>query len=211
MATMLSLAWYLLLLAGFVWVWARSTRTRSVITPFGLFGVFEIAAVWPATIYADASALSQGRAYPALVASLAFAGLLVGFVIAAATVGLGPEQPGSFRSRAVECPYPDGVYMVVIAAMACTLAGLGFYLYQGWPPLVDGLLALGNSGEVQSAINVIAAGREEATKGHYLGEAYRGQGVILELLQDGWPFLVAIASTRFLLTRSTCSCSCFSS
>jgi hypothetical protein len=201
-ATVLTLIWYLLLLAGFLWVWARSTRSRSVVTPFGLFGVFEVGSVWPATIYADASGLSPSGAYPALVAGLAFAGLLLGFAMTAAAVGLSPEQPGLFRRRAVHCPHPDWVYIVAIAAVSCTLAGLGFYLYQGWPPLVTGLLSLGNSGDVQAAINIIAVGREEATKGHYLGEAYRGQGVILELLQDGWPFLVAIASIRFVLTRS---------
>jgi hypothetical protein len=201
-ATVLSLAWYCLLLAVFLWAWTRSTRTRSVMTPFGLFGLFEIVSVWPATIYSDAAGLSRSGAYPALVAGLAFAGLLLGFVITAAAIGLPAEQPALFRGRPVRCPHPDAVYLAAIAAVACILAGLGFYLYQGWPPLIDGLLALGNNGELQAAIGVIAAGREEVTKGHYLGEAYRGQGVILELLQDGWPFLVAIASTRFLLTRS---------
>jgi hypothetical protein len=203
LATLLSLVWYFLLLAGFLWVWARSTRTPSAITPFALFGVFEIVSVWPATIYADASGLSKSGAYPALVAGVAFAGLLLGFVITAAVVGLRPEEAGWFRSRTVRCPHPDWVYLVAIAALACALACLGFYLYQGWPPLIDGLLALGDGGDVQTAINIIAVGREAATKGHYLGEAYRGQGVILELLQDGWPFLVAIAALRFLATRST--------
>lgn len=193
---------YLVLFILFRTVWVRSNRARWVITPFFLCGLFEIVSVWPATIEAQLSGASITGAYPAFVASLAFAAMLVGFVLTMARARYDREQPGAFRARPPYRTYSDGAYMSAIVLTALFLAGLATYLYQGLPPLVQGLLALPHGG-VDSATNIVAAGREAATKGHYLGGAYRGQGLILELMQLGWPYLVGVAMLLFGLTRKT--------
>jgi hypothetical protein len=202
MATSLSLAVYLLLFILFAFVWIRSNRAPVVVTPFLLFGGFEIISVWPAMVYADASGISTSGAFPTVVAGLGFVAFLAGFVVSTASGHASSAQPGAFRDRSVQRQYPDAVYLMAIGVIACGLAGLGFYVYQGLPPVVDGLQALQQGPDgIPAAINIIAAGREEVTKGHYLGQPYRGQGVILELTQDGWPYLVAIAAVLYIVTR----------
>jgi hypothetical protein len=198
----LGLLVYTLLLIAFVATVFASNRARSVVTPILLFGLFEIISVWPATLIAAGSGSSETGAYPVLVAALAFGVCLLGFGLTMAARKYSSDEPEQFRGRPLEHPYPESVYLLATALVACILAGLGLYLYQGWPPLVGGLFALGQGSDgLASAINIVAAGRETATKGQYLGQAYRGQGVILELTQDGWPYLVTIASAMFLVTR----------
>ena len=191
-----------LLLVFFVLVWTKSTRTRTVVTPFLLFGMFEIVSVWPALLFAQLSEGPEHGAYPALVAGLAFSALLLGFAVILAATGSRAEAPGAYRSSPVRLAQPEWIYMVTICVAGCILAAVGSYLYQGLPPLFAGLAALreGPNG-LTNAIDIIAAGREEVTKGHYLGEAYRGQGAILGLMQVGWPYLLVLSSVVFLLTR----------
>jgi hypothetical protein len=202
MTVLLSLVMYALLLAFFVLAWVKSSSARAVATPFLLFGTFEIVSVWPATIYAQLAAGAVHGAYPALVAGLAFTALLIGFVVAMAAGRPSREQTAVFRQAPVRVAHPAWTYVVAIVATACVLAGLGFYLYQGLPPLVEALLVLGQGANgLDQAITIVAVGREEVTKGHYLGGAYRGQGLILGLMQIGWPYLAALALLLFCVTR----------
>jgi hypothetical protein len=202
MSVPLSLAMYALLLVFFVLAWVKSSSARAVATPLLLFGTFEIVSVWPAMIYAQVAAGPVHGAYPALVAGLAFTALLLGFVVAMAAGRHSPEQTAVFRDAPVRLAHPAWTYLLAIVATACVLAGLGFYLYRGLPPLVEALLVLrqGANG-LDQAISIVAAGREELTKGHYLGGAYRGQGLILGLMQIGWPYLAALALLLFCVTR----------
>jgi hypothetical protein len=198
---LLSVVAFGLLAVLFIVVWSRSSNAALIGTPLLLFGIFEIVSVWPATIYAQIIGASATGAFPALLAGLGFAALLLGFVVVTAMASSSPDQPAAFRASPIRFSYSASSYGLATAAMACVLTALGLYLYDGVPPFVEGLIALGSGGGIDTAINIIANGREVVTKSHYLGGAYRGQGLILELMQDGWPYLVAVASLLFVRTR----------
>jgi hypothetical protein len=197
----LSLSAFALLIVLFILAWRTSSSAPVIGTPVLLFGIFEIVSVWPSTIYAFVTGYSATGAFPALLAALGFGALLLGFVLVTAMIGSSADQPAVFRDRPILVGHPGSSYALAIAAVACVLTALGMYLYDGVPPFVEGLIVLGSGGDVNSAINIIANGREVVTKSHYLGGTYRGQGLILELMQDGWPYLVAVASLLFFKTR----------
>jgi len=71
---------FLLNLVGFFCLWRIDSKGTLIITPFLLFGAFEIVTLWPATIYAYYSGIATDT-YPMLVAALGFACFLAGFFL----------------------------------------------------------------------------------------------------------------------------------
>jgi len=162
-------------------------------TPFLLFASCEIVFVWPSAIYAQITELSPD-AYPALVITLAFIAFLLGYLIFNRVLGYHSAMPGIFLNNGLTLTYPRKVYFFTIAAFALFLCAAGLYLYQGIPPFIKAVTGLIRGKNPQDMISLMSEARKYITKAHYFGGAYRGQGLIREVMSIGWPYLFALSA-----------------
>lgn len=172
-------------------VWAATSRRCLVLTPFLMFALYEAVFAWPAVIYAQAEGICD--AYPAILMSTAFVGFLAGFLLSFSHPGRDRTWLERYRDAPVQRPDYPVAMLVLLAAVAAGLALAGLYLYQGPPPILLALWTLAQGSGFDDVVTTLSTQREALNKGYLFEGGYRGQGVIQQVQQIGWPFLTLAA------------------
>jgi len=182
----------------FMGVWYHSARCCLMVTPLLVYCIYEMCVSWPATIMGQITGLCGIG--PSMVLGFSFLCFLFGFSVV--TGKMPAREIVAYRnSRVIQETLPT-VYSRAIFIMSCVLVALAIYYYEGVPPLLPTLLTLLRGGSNYAAtIGSLSDAREQLTKGYYFGGVYRGQGVVMEVLRTGWPFVTAVAFLVFLKTK----------
>lgn len=196
MLVAVSLLLYGLLLLLFFFAWALGSRRAFVLTPFLVFSANEIFRVWPATVSALTTGLSRDL-YVVLACALGFASFLVLYIV---TLGLVQSKRSLVReftaSPMLSNVHPKAVFWA-LCGIGAGLVAAGLFLYQGAPPVVEGVKRLFAGSGADEVASLIGDGRKMITKGHYFGGEYRGQGLLRTLMRVGWAYVSALALVMF--------------
>lgn len=198
----------------FLLLWRYTSRRWLVFTPLVAFGLTEIVADWPVSIYVQrpwrtgfyASTVALNDAYIAVLMALAFTAFLLGFVVVVfSRPPAPPVRVRAFFSRPVRQEHPTAFYYAAVLATMGLLIPLNVLLLAGWPPLLKGASYFLTTGDYQKAVDIVSAGRLAVTKSHFFGSPYRGQGAITTLNQVAWPFLLALTFLLYRRVRTVAS------
>jgi oligosaccharide repeat unit polymerase len=195
----LNLCLFGLSLIGFLLVWYFTTKKSLTITPFVIFGIYEIAWGWPATIYEQY--WNQGSEVPATLMGCAFLNFLIGFLFLMGIMRETRSRTKLFTNRALLMTNSPRFYAIIIGIICLVNMLLAVMLYGGLPPLFEAGIVLFRGGGYIDALSVLTEGREEITKGYYFGGQYRGQGVISQVLQVGWVYVTGTAWLIYYRTK----------
>lgn len=197
----LSVLFYVLCLAAFARVRRMTRIHKRVVDPLLVFVGFEVISVWPATVYAQATGDSDF--YPVLIAAAGFLAFLTGFMLSSMSL-----LPRLMKGRAARRPedlpqvYPEVFYRVMIVAAGFATLGLSLAFYRGIPPFLRALQTLASGGGYDDAVTQLSLQRTALTKGFYFGAEYRGQGVMLQLIQVGWTYLLVLSIVAYRRFRT---------
>lgn len=178
---------------------------RFCILPLWLAVAFEVFTVLPATVVAwlrgstllftdyGPSVVLETDALPLVAWSCAFLGLLVGYIVSG-----GSSRGQALRAkRFLQEPRSERPSDPAIAftglVMLLTLTAAGLFYYQGVPPLLD---AFSFDDSLSQGAATMREQRKAISKGHFFGEAYRGQGIALVAMALGFPWLGALVITN---------------
>lgn len=185
---------------AFVFVWSLFGRRSLVVTPFLVFSTFEMAWSWPATVYAQW--VGTATAFPSILVGLAFLAFLLGYCWSMRMVKAPSQGAIEFRDTPFDARHSTIAYLGVILSAVAVLFGLAFYLYHGFPPIVD-MLRLTLSGESHdSAVSSLSQARYEYSKGQYFGETYRGAGLIQSIQDIGWAYVSLVGLFLYACSRN---------
>lgn len=187
---------YALLLVLFFFTWTFGSQRALVLTPFVLFSANEILRVWPATVAALASGLSRDL-YVVLVCALGFVAFLLFYLLTLGLIRSRRNLVWDFTSRPVLSDVHPKAIFWALCGVSIGLVAAGLFLYQGFPPVVEGVHRLLTGSSPDEVANLIGDGRKMITKGHYFGGEYRGQGLLRTLMRVGWAYVSALALVMF--------------
>jgi oligosaccharide repeat unit polymerase len=195
MAYLVSLTLFLLMVVFGV-VIRRQTRDRILATPFFALFAMELITIWPTMIVAYISrASTDAYLYLLVLGTTLF--LFGGYLAGAAAFKIDRAAAHHFHARPIVPPPPGSLAAIWLISFAILL-GASLYAANGIPPLWKALLA----GPSEMIATMVRESRLEATKGHYFGGEYRGQGIVKTLMLVGPSFLVAAAGFGLVLKPS---------
>ena len=153
----------------------------------------------PAIVYARAQGVSEDW-YASAVALSCTLSFISGYALTRGSLSSGQSSPRRFCGQPIQLG-PSRRHIVALVSCSLVFGALGYYLFQGTPPAVLGLIEFFTNG-YQSGINeILSEQRLELTKGHYFGGEYRGQGAVRYLMRIGWPYLTIVSAVYFFSTR----------
>jgi hypothetical protein len=198
-----------LILVNVILVWWITRRKLAVhrfcLLPFWIAVAYEVLAVFPSTFagwYVGSTALlpqyAEGLVFetdamPMLVWSVAFLALLIGYGLAGGVSHQHARRVRAFLAEPFETVPSTMAIAVVSAAVFVAIVAAGLYFYRGLPPLMDVFSSNETFADVAASM---PEARRSLTKGHYFGEAYRGQRIVLFVLTIGFPWLAALTVTN---------------
>lgn len=162
-----------------------------MITPFLIFVIFEITWMWPSVIYVQVKDFLGP--YPVMIIVISFVIFILCYLFALKAGDIKKSNLIDFRNLPIKKYYSDSSYFIVICIISSLLLVLSLYYYGGMPPLVNLLVGLAENQDYFELLSDLSGSREIITKGHYYGEQYRAQGLMLQTLQIGWPFIMTVA------------------
>jgi hypothetical protein len=193
-----SIGAFAMLFVLFLAAWRRYGTTTAV-TPLVVFAAFEVVGVWPSSVYAQSIGMSN--AYVSTLLVFAFASFLATFALICGLTRTNRNVVEQFVQSPVILEGSEKAYLIVTIFFGVLLVALGTYLYGPTSLLLEALEGFGRGDSQTEVVTLLSTRREEITKGYYFGEAYRGQGLILQILQTGWPFLTLMAAVIAHSTR----------
>jgi oligosaccharide repeat unit polymerase len=179
---------YLVMIVGFIALLRRVMQARVMAIPFLALMLMELITIWPATVVAYGSGVSNDVYLLALVLATNVA-LFAGYLLGAPLFKIRKTLAYEFHTRPVE-PAPPGALMAIWLLSFAVLLAAALYTSQGIPPLWKSLLG----GPSELLADMVRDQRLEATKAHYFGGEYRGQGVIKTLMMVVPAFMIAAAA-----------------
>lgn len=182
-------------LAGFLHIWRIESRSALILTPFLVLMINEFVRIMPAFVYASVVGISD--TYPLLVFFTGYLMLIVGFLFSISNSQYRSGVPRQFVKRNID-PIGEKRAFFVICIFSAFLILAGMFLYQGLPPLIDGLTALVKGDDLDNVARYIGSSRKDITKSHVFGGSYRFQGFIRALQSYWWPFIIALAISIYL-------------
>lgn len=184
---------------AFARAWWTDSGNRFVFTPFLLFSITELVMNWPAGLRAAFE--SPSRYYPLLLMVFGYSVFAAAFLLGARAFRHNAAVLRKFLSAAPALKSPPRATLTVLSLLCVILSGVGLILYRGVPPVIT---AMGDlvAGEYRGYVaEGVSESRRAITKGHYFGEAYRGQGALRTVISVGWPYLAGVAVSLMLWRR----------
>ena len=163
---------------------------RLAFTPIIVCLIIEGNLAWPAACHAYYTGTSDDL-YTIFVVTSCTAMLVAGYLLGQ-TIIRKRVRPADFINAPLtkEALAPQ---FRAIATFAVLLSLLGFYFFGGIPTAIRALGTVAMDGLHSGIAGEAAHARQTATKGHYFGGEYRGQGAIRAVNQIAWPFLVSLS------------------
>jgi hypothetical protein len=175
----------------FLVVW-RKYSSLSLVTPLAVFVGFEVVSVWPPTVYAQG--IEMADAYAAVLMVFAFFAFLIGFTAVASLTQTTRNVIVRFAKRPLLLEGSERAYLRVTIVFTVLLFALSTYLYGGTSLLLGAIEGYARGESQTDVVTQLSLDREALTKGYYFGEAYKGQGVILQTLRTGWLYLTVLTA-----------------
>jgi oligosaccharide repeat unit polymerase len=192
----------LVLLVGLTWFLFLSYRQKAgkyfLITPFFLFGFFEIISKWgvPLNFKFKGEPLDG---WEILVIGSVFVAFVTGFFL---TGGKNiPIKP--YLSKPITAKYHAQYYFMGVLLSMAFLISVGLFYYRGAPALgisvfelIKGNLSMGELTSFMSDQRLLL------TKSQWFGGEYRGQGALNIVMRVGWRFVFGISLIMYLTLQS---------
>jgi predicted small integral membrane protein len=185
-----------LIMAALALVIRRRMRDRVLAVPFLALFLMELITIWPATIVSYAGGTSTDPFLYLLVLATTLS-LLLGYSSGVALFKTPRGQAYAFHARPVVAP-PRGALLAIWLVTFAVLMAASIYTANGIPPYWKSLLA----GPSDMLATMVRESRLDATKGHYFGGEYRGQGIVKTLMQVAPAFLIASAAFGYAMKRT---------
>jgi len=188
---------------GSLWaaVWKRECGDRIIFAPFVVFCGLDLLMVWIAPIYARVTGISEDL-YASLVILTSSLAFVLGYVLTHDLIGKRAANSLDFWKRPLVRGSPQA-HVFAILACSVLLIRLGWYYYEGAPPILTAITLLLTEGDDDGSVASFASEeRFRLTKAHYFGGEYRGQGIVRQVMAVGWPLLASVSWLLFLQRRT---------
>ncbi len=147
----------------FLIVWRRTSGGALFLTPFIVFSIFDVCWTWPATLYAQY--VGYASCIPAVFVGLGFLSFVITYSFFHSRFRLSGQGLYEYSQRKCNQSASWTANFITMVMFGSMLVGMGLYLYQGLPPIVETLKSLRIGDEHSSAVVSLTKSRESITKG----------------------------------------------
>lgn len=186
--------------------WKLDSHNKIVFTPFIVFIVLEL--VFSLNYWLIFQDIDIQVSNTALIASMVSISFFTFGYIAWGTykqVVFDAPYPASQTEHFIEQPVEESrsqsPYAFALLLLLIIGSVIGALYFRGYPPTVLGMEQWIAQGDLSEAQSLVSSGRRALTKSHVFGEAYRGQGVLKNLLFVVWTYGLLLSALIALRNR----------